>query len=164
MWASLLSIKWDLTDENTSGHKSTDIQYIYENKLAPNNFRVWLGYSEDLGVQVSHKTMIMAKLDEVPSASPNLRSTGLQLGTIALYILSHEDAVHSEVEEANHLNRRLVQIWPSSSTVVLDRSYHTANSIWDMKITTLFFGMQDNEKFTSRMLRFFPELFDTLQP
>ena len=161
MWASLLSMKWDLTDNNTSGHKSQDIQFIYKNQLAPNNFRVWLGYSEDFGVQVSHKTMIMAKRNEIAPTSPNLRSTGLQLGTVALYILSHEEDVYSEVQEANHLNRRLIQIWPSSSTVVLDRSQNKANSISDMKITTLFFGMQDNVKFISRMLSAFPELLET---
>lgn len=162
MWAALLSIKWDLTDTNTSGHTKSDIKFIYNHRTLPTSFRVWVGYSKDDGIQAFHKTMILGKKNEAPPTAPNLRSTGLQLGTIILYILSHENNVYSELEQANHYNQRLVQIWPTNANVFLDRSKMKENDDPDLKITTLFFGMQDDFKFKSRMLQAFPELIQTL--
>jgi hypothetical protein len=159
-WASLLSIKWDLTDVNTCGHKPGDIKHIHDTKFAPPNFRVWVGFSHDHGVQIAHRTGIIVRNQKLESETPNLRSSFFMLGTVAFHILSHEESSWGMVKHANHSNNKLIQIWPNMSSVTLNREAMEKHEIWQSKSTAHFFGMQDNSSYVLQTLAEFPELIE----
>lgn len=150
-WASILAIKWDLTDTATSAHTEEDRKFIYRNLCPPPNFRVWIGYCDDVGIEVRHRTACMRKLEDqyrLPH-TPNTRSTSMMIGKLVIHVLSHEPDSFDIIRDANIRNHKLEQIWPTVQNFKLNKEKTTKSTQIDIKLYSHCCGMQHEPHFVN---------------
>lgn len=109
VWATLISIKWAHTENNTLGYSEKHWNPIFSDRNTPKNTRVWIGRSDGDDIQAFHRVMYIGRTSEAPLAA-KLISTALKIGPVVFHVLSHEDDTFDFVKQANLKNTAMTLI------------------------------------------------------
>ncbi|SDR20552.1 hypothetical protein SAMN04490186_3987 [Pseudomonas grimontii] len=156
LWATMLAMKWDILETNTSGYTEPDTNYLYKYKSPPPNVRVWLGHCDQSGIVAWHRTYLHLTQYSPEQLTPNVRSTTFMIGHIILHILSHEDSSINRIIRANEKNNRVVKIWPSATAVDFNKPKIERSTEETTKSMTIFCGMQHDSDYVHRLLQLLP--------
>ncbi|UHG95286.1 hypothetical protein [Pseudomonas sp. 7-41] len=156
LWATMLAMKWDILESNTSGYTESDTNYLYAYKSPPPNVRVWLGHCAQSGVVAWHRTYLHLTRYIAEQIKPNIRSTTFMIGHITIHILSHEDSSINRITKSNSKNSRVIKIWPSETAVVFNKQKIELSTEETTKSMTIFCGMQHDSNYVYKLIPLLP--------
>ena len=151
-WAYLVALKWDLMEKQVSGYTPSHYSEFYIQKSPHDNTRVWIGTAESDAVECFHRTV--AAMEEITDPKiNNIRSTTLKIGTVVMYVLTHEPDSFEIVELANSKSsHKLKQIHPYISDIDQLSEPFVKLSFHEMAVLTKMCGMQHDSALREKLL------------